>query len=224
MRKVITAAFVSMDGVMQAPGGPQEDPSGGFKYGGWVAPLADDDPVFGEEMGKLFGEPFDLLLGRRTYEIFAAHWPYAEGGSDDFIAKRFNGITKYVATRSREPLTWKGSVALHDAASDVAKLKQQDGPALVTQGSSNLIRTLLAHDLIDEIRLLTFPVVLGGGKKLFGSNGHAAAFRLTHSRISPNGIVSASYARAGEVQTGDYALDPPPPAELARREKLKREA
>jgi dihydrofolate reductase len=104
MRKVITAAFVSMDGVMQAPGGPQEDSTGGFKYGGWVAPLADDDPVFGEEMGKLFGEPFDLLLGRRTYEIFAAHWPYAEGGADDFIAKRFNGITKYVATRSREPL------------------------------------------------------------------------------------------------------------------------
>ena len=223
MRKLITAAFVSLDGVMQAPGGPAEDPSGGFKYGGWVAPLADDDPVFGEEMGKLFGEPFDLLLGRRTYDIFAAHWPYAEGGPDDSIAKSFNSATKYVATRSREPLTWQGSVALHDAASDVAKLKKKDGPVLLTQGSSDLIRTLLAHDLVDEVRLLTFPVVLGGGKKLFRSDARAAAFRLTQSRVSPNGIVIASYVRAGEVRTGDYAMHPPTPAEVARREKLKRE-
>ncbi len=222
-RKVIVAAFVSLDGVMQAPGGPAEDPSGGFKYGGWVAPLADNDPVFGEAMGKRFGEPFDLLLGRRTYDIFAAHWPYAEGGSDDFIAKRFNSVTKYVATRSREPLTWQRAVALHDAASDVAKLKDKDGPALLTQGSSELIQTLLAHDLIDEINLLTFPIVLGVGKKLFGTGARPAAFELTHSRVSPSGIVIARYERGGEVLTGDYSLDPPTPAEVARRERLKRE-
>ena len=129
MRKVIVGAMVSMDGVMQAPGGPEEDPTGGFKFGGWVAPLADVDPVFGEEIGKLFGEPFDLLLGRRTYDIFAAHWPYAEGGPYDDIAKTFNRITKYVATRKGVDLTWKGSVALRDAAKDVAKLKQDGRPS-----------------------------------------------------------------------------------------------
>ncbi|MGE0595044.1 MAG: dihydrofolate reductase family protein [Hyphomonadaceae bacterium] len=223
MRKLITGAFVSMDGVMQAPGGPQEDPSGGFKLGGWVAPLADDDPVFGEEMGKLFGEPFDLLLGRRTYDIFAAHWPYAEGGPDDGIARVFNAATKYVATRSNTALTWTRSVALHDAATDVAKLKQQDGPALVTQGSADLIQTLLKHDLIDELLILTFPVVLGHGKKLLSEGAAPAAFKLTRSRVSPSGIIIASYARDGAVKTGDYAMNPPTEAELARREKLARE-
>lgn len=223
MRKVITAAFVSLDGVMQAPGGPQEDPRGGFKYGGWVAPLADEDPVFGEEMGKLFGEPFDLLLGRFTYDIFAAHWPYAEGGPDDFIAKRFNSVTKYVATRSNAPLTWNDSVALRDAAKDVAKLKQQEGPTLLTQGSGDLIQTLLAHDLIDELTVLTFPVVLGSGKKLFRDGAHPGGYKLTQSRVSPNGIVIASYKRTGEVETGDFGTNPPTPAEAARREKLKRE-
>jgi dihydrofolate reductase len=223
MRKVVTGAMVSLDGVMQAPGGPQEDPTGGFKHGGWVAPLADNDAVLGEEMGRLFGEPFDLLLGRRTYDIFAAHWPYAESGPDEFIAGRFNGATKYVATRSRDPLAWEKSVAINDAAKDVAKLKQADGPALLTQGSSDLVQTLLAHDLIDELMLLTFPVVLGPGKKLFGSGAKPASFALTHSRVSPNGIVIASYKRAGTVKTGDYAMDPPTQAEVARREKLARE-
>jgi dihydrofolate reductase len=223
-RKVIVAAFVSLDGVMQAPGATEEDTSGGFKYGGWLVPLADDDPVFAEAESELFRGPFDLLLGRRTYDIFAAHWPYyPEGGPADFIAKRFNGVTKYVATRSREPLTWKGAVALPDAAADVAKLKTKDGPPLLTQGSSELIQTLLAHDLVDEVNVMTFPLLLGTGKKLFGSGARPAAFELTYSRVSPNGIVIARYDRAGEVQTGDYSLDPPAPAELARREQLKRE-
>ena len=128
MRKVIVGAFVSMDGVMQAPGGPEEDPTGGFKFGGWVAPVADVDPVFGEEVGKLFGEPFDLLLGRRTYDIFAAYWPYAEGGPYDDIARTFNRITKYVATRKGVDLSWKGSVALRDAAKDVAKTETRGRP------------------------------------------------------------------------------------------------
>jgi dihydrofolate reductase len=221
MRKVITGAFVSIDGVMQAPGGPQEDPTGGFAFGGWVVPYADE--VFGQAVKELFYQPFDLLLGRKTYEIFAAHWPYAESGPNDFIAQRFNNATKYVATRSKADLTWKGSVALHDAATDVARLKQENGPALLTQGSSDLIQTLLGNDLIDEIHTFTFPIVLGKGKKLFGAGAKPAAFKLVSSRVSPKGIMIGSYERAGAVATGDYAMDPPTPAEVARRARMKRE-
>ena len=221
MRKVIVGAFISLDGVMQAPGGPQEDPTGGFRYGGWVAPLADQ--AFGEEVDRMFSQPFDLLLGRKTYEIFAAFWPYAEGGPDDSVARAFNSATKYVATRKGVDLTWKGSVALRSAAPDVGKLKQENGPALITQGSTDLIRTLLAGDLVDEMNIFTFPVVLGGGKKLFGDAARAAAFRLVASRVSSNGIVIAQYVRDGSVKTGDFGVDPPTPAEVARREKLQRE-
>ncbi|TAK48596.1 MAG: deaminase [Xanthobacteraceae bacterium] len=224
MRKIIVGAFVSMDGVMQAPGGPEEDPTGGFKYGGWVAPIADVDPVFGEEVGKLFDQPFDLLLGRRTYDIFAAHWPHAEGGPYDDIARTFNRITKYVATRKGEDLTWKGSVALRDAAKDVAKLKQEDGPALVTQGSTEVVHALLAAGLVDEIRLFTFPILLGKGKCLFAKNSEPGAFKLTHSVVSPAGLIHAIYVRDGEVKTATIGgAEEPSPAELARREKLKRE-
>src|SRR5688572_12540585 len=127
MRKVIVGAMISLDGVMQAPGGPEEDPTGGFRFGGWVAPIVNADPVFGAELGKLFAQPFDLLLGRRTYEIFAAHWPYAEGGPYDELARTFNRVTKYVTTRKGVDLGWKGSVALRDAAVDVARLKREDG-------------------------------------------------------------------------------------------------
>jgi dihydrofolate reductase len=224
MRKVIVGAMLSMDGVMQAPGGPEEDPTGGFKFGGWVAPFADVDPVFGEEISKLFGEPFDLLLGRRTYDIFAAHWPYAEGGPYDDIAKAFNRATKYVATIKGVDLSWKGSVALRDAAKDVAKLKQQDGPALVTQGSTELVHALLAAGLVDEIRMFTFPVLLGKGKRLFDKNSQPRAFKLTHSAVSPTGLIHATYLRDGEVKTGTVGgAQEPSSAELARREKLKRE-
>src|SRR5689334_10837732 len=150
MRRVIVGAQVSMDGVMQAPGGPDEDPTGGFRFGGWTAPLA-PDPVFGQEIGRLLGQPFDLLLGRRTYEIFAAYWPYAEGD----IARQFNGVTKYVATRKGADLTWSVSVPLRDGAGDVARLKQEDGPPLLTQGSTELVHALLAAGLVDEIRTFT---------------------------------------------------------------------
>jgi dihydrofolate reductase len=221
MRKVITGAFVSLDGVMQAPGGPKEDPTGGFKLGGWVVPYMDE--VFGQAINELFGQPLELLLGRKTYEIFAAHWPYAEGGEYDFIAKRFNSITKYVATRSTMELTWAGSVALHDAAADVARLKREDGPALVTQGSSDLIQTLLANDLIDEINMFTFPIILGNGKKLFGEGAKPAAFALMDNKVTTKGVTIARYQRAGDVVTGDYAMDPPTPAEVMRRERMKRE-
>jgi dihydrofolate reductase len=221
MRKIITGAFVSLDGVMQAPGGPKEDPTGGFKLGGWVVPYMDE--VFGQAIDEMFSQPFDLLLGRKTYEIFAAHWPYAEGGGDDFIARRFNSVTKYVATRSTMELTWKGSVALHDAAADVARLKQEDGPALVTQGSSDLIQTLLANDLIDEISTFTFPIVLGNGKKLFGEGAKPAAFALMDNKVTTKGVTIARYRRAGAVVTGDFAMDPPTPQEVARRERVNRE-
>ena len=221
MRKVITGAFVSLDGVMQAPGGPKEDPTRGFTLGGWVVPYMDE--VFGQAINEMFGEPFELLLGRKTYEIFAAHWPYAGGGEDDFIAKRFNSVTKYVATRSTMELTWKGSVALRDAAADVARLKREDGPALLTQGSSNLIQTLLATDLIDEISTFTFPIVLGNGKKLFGEGSRPAAFTLVDNKLTTKGVSIARYQRAGNVVTGDFAMDPPTPAEVARRDRMNRE-
>ena len=224
MRRVIVGAFVSMDGVMQAPGGPEEDPTGGFELGGWVAPLA-ADPVFGEEVGKLFDQPFDLLLGRRTYDIFAAHWPYAEGGPYDDIARTFNRITKYVATRRGADLTWKGSVPLRDGAKEVAKLKQADGPALLTQGSTELVHSLLAAGLVDEIRTFTFPVLLGKGKRLFDESSEPRAFKLTHSAVSPHGLIHAIYVRDGEVETATIGgAQEPSAAELARREKLKREA
>jgi dihydrofolate reductase len=221
MRKVITGAFVSLDGVMQAPGGPKEDPTRSFKLGGWVVPYIDE--VFGQSIDELFGQPFDLLLGRKTYEIFAAHWPYAEGGEYNSIAKLFNSIRKYVATRSNMELTWAGSIALHDAAADVARLKRENGAALITQGSSDLLQTLLTNDLIDEINIFTFPIVLGKGKKLFGEGAKPAAFALKDSRVTTKGVTIARYQRAGAVATGDFTMDPPTDAEVARRERMNRE-
>ena len=222
MRKVVTGAFISLDGVMQAPGGPKEDPTQGFNLGGWVVPHMDGE--LGEAIDEMLSSPFDLLLGRRTYEIFAAHWPYAEGGADDLIAKRFNYITKYVATRSPMTLTWRNSVALPDAGRDVARLKQEDGPALITQGSSELIQTLLANDLIDEIRLFVFPILLGNGKRLFGEGTKPAGFALLDSKVTGAGVIIGRYERAGKVATGDYAMDPPTQAEVARRKRLDHEA
>ena len=166
------------------------------ELGGRVVPYMDE--VFGQAIDEMFGQPFALLLRRKTYEIFAAHWPYAEGGEDDFIAKRFN-ITKYVATRSNKELMWRGSVALHDAAADVARLKEENGPALVTQGSSDLIQSLLAHNLIDEICLFTFPLVLGKGKTLFGEGAKPAAFSLKDNRATTKGVMIARYERAGAI-------------------------
>ena len=158
MRKVIAGAFVSLDGVMQAPGAPEEDPTGGFKHGGWTFPYFDE--TVGQALDETFSRPFDLLLGRKTYEIFAAHWPYEEGGPHDFIAKLFNKATKYVATTSSAPLKWTPSVAILEPATDVARLKRQDGPDLLIQGSSVLIQTLLDNDLIDQMNLLVYKHLL----------------------------------------------------------------
>lgn len=228
MRKIVTGAFISLDGVMQAPGGPEEDPTGGFRFGGWVAPLFDD--VIGQSIDRSFSEPFDLLLGRRTYDIFAAHWPYVEtdpsasavDALNAEIAQKFNKLTKYVATHHPETLTWRNSQALGpDVAGAVRELKQSDGPILLTQGSTELLQLLLQHDLIDELRLVILPVVLGNGKRLFGGGAVPAAFKLTSSTASPNGALVANYERAGEVQTGSFAMETPTEAELERRRKLR---
>ena len=221
MRKIIVGAQVSIDGVMQAPGGPTEDPTKGFKFGGWSMPYFDE--VFGEEIDRLF-KNFDLLLGRKTYEIFAAYWPYYdEGGSDGGIAKLFNEIKKYAVSRSGEVDTsWQGSVLLRDIA-DVKRLKQEDGPNLVTQGSTELVHALLANDLVDAMSIFTVPVVLGGGKKLFADGSAPHSFKLTSSRVSSTGVLIGHYARDGEIKISDGALDSPSKREIARQERMKRE-
>ena len=222
MRKIIVGAQVSLDGVMQGPGAPWEDPTKGFQFGGWVMPYFDE--VFGEEIDRVFQEKCDLLLGRRTYEIFAAYWPYySETASHGGIAKLFNAITKYVVSRSGDVDTsWQGSVLLRDIA-DVKRLREEDGPNLVTQGSTALVHALLAHDLVDAISTFTMPVVLGGGKKLFVDGSAPHSYKLTRSRVSTTGLMIAHYQRAGEIKIGDTAVDSPSDAELARRERMKRE-
>jgi len=222
MRKIIVGAMVSMDGVMQAPGGPSEDPTKGFKFGGWVMPYFDE--VFREEVDRVFKEKRDLLLGRKTYEIFAAYWPYYdETAPDGGIAKLFKDIKKYVVSLSGEVDTsWAGSVLLRDVA-DVKRLKQEDGPNLVTQGSTELVHALLANDLVDAMSIFTVPVVLGGGKKLFADGSAPHSFELTSSRISSTGVLISHYERSGEIKIGDTELDSPSEREIARQERMKRE-
>ncbi|MDB5721981.1 MAG: bifunctional deaminase-reductase domain protein [Alphaproteobacteria bacterium] len=220
MRKIVAAAFVSLDGVMQAPGGPSEDPTGGFAFGGWSVNHWDE--AMGQFMGRMFAAPFDLLLGRKTYEIFAAHWPYVD--KDDPIGPLFDSVTKYVATSSAEPLSWANSVSLGgDAAGAVAELRRGEGPMLLTQGSSVLLQTLLGHDLIDEFRLLTFPLLLGRGKRLWGEGTRPRGLRLVESQVSTTGVTMAVYERAGEISTGSFQLAEPTEAEIARQARMKRE-
>jgi dihydrofolate reductase len=219
MRKLIGGAFVSLDGVMQAPGGPEEDPTGGFPHGGWLAPIFDEG--LGNQVDTLFGQPFDLLLGRRTYEIFAAHWPFVP--EDDAIGVTFANIRKYVLSRGGVDLSWQGSVRL-ESLDELARLKQGDGPNLVIQGSSTLYPQLLEHGLIDRLVVMTAPVLLGTGKRLFGEGTPARAWRLIEHRVTANGMAMGTYERAGPVESGSFAMDDPSPAELARREKLRTEA
>lgn len=215
MREIVAVTFLSLDGVMQAPGGPDEDLTGGFGFGGWSVPYWDD--AMNEAIVKTFAEPFDLLLGRRTYEIFAAHWPHAESGP---ISDAFNGVTKYVASRSPLQLDWQNSVHLRgDVAAEVRALKRQDGPRLLLQGSGDLIQTLLRHDLIDELGLWTFPLILGSGKRLLGEGALPVAMQLTGSKASSTGVVMSSYRRAGEIKPGSFAPEQPSEAEIARRRK-----
>jgi dihydrofolate reductase len=218
VRKVVVAAFVSLDGVMQAPGGPEEDPTGGFEHGGWVFPYWDE--VVDEAMGESFSRPFDLLLGRKTYEIFAAHWPF----TNEEPADLFNRVAKYVATSSTEPLAWQNSIRLEGGVTEaVARLKQERGPDLLTQGSSVLVQSLLAAELVDELNLLVFPVLLGRGKRLFGEGTAPAELELTQSRTSSTGVVIGRYRPIGPVRTGSFALAEPTGAELTRRKRMEKE-
>lgn len=189
--------FLSLDGVMQAPGGPEEDTSGGFEYGGWTAPLFDE--ILGKEMDKQMGEPFDLLLGRKTYDIFANYWPKQENNLFADV------VNKYVVSDEEITTEWEGTVQITgNVVAEIKKLKQQDGPVLQVHGSGNFIQTLLKNDLIDELWLKIFPITLGKGKRLFGEGTVPAAFTLTESKTSPSGVIIANYKRAGEVKTGSF--------------------
>jgi dihydrofolate reductase len=199
MRKIIVLSFVTLDGVMQAPGGPTEDTSGGFAHGGWTVPYFDE--FLGNVMAEQMGRPFDLLLGRKTYDIFAAYWPH----QSDPTAATLNNAQKYVASRSARNLDWSNSVLLKDdVAEKIRELKGGNGPELQVHGSGNLIQTLLKNDLVDELWLKIFPIALGTGKRLFGEGTMPGAFALRDSKTSPLGVVVASYERAREVKTGSF--------------------
>jgi dihydrofolate reductase len=197
MRRLIVNTFLTLDGVMQAPGGPEEDTDGDFRYGGWSAPYWDDR--MGEVMGAWMTPPFDIVLGRRTYEIFAGFWPHSE----DPGAKELNEARKYVASRTLTSVDWQNSELLgEDVPAAVGALKDEDGPVLQVHGSADLLQTLIREDLIDELQIFTFPVVIGSGKRLFGDGTIPAAFELVQSETSSTGVVISAYRRAGDVQTG----------------------
>jgi dihydrofolate reductase len=215
MRKLVVNTFLTLDGVMQAPGGPEEDPAGGFTHGGWSVNYWDD--VMGRHMGEAFTNPFDLLLGRKTYEIFAAHWPHV----DDPGAAELNSATKYVASRTLDKVEWSNSILIEgDVAEQVARLKEEDGPEIQVHGSSDLIQTLLRADLVDEFRLMIFPLVLGSGKRLFADGAIPAGLKVVDSKTSSTGVVIATYERAGEIEYGSFALAEPTEAEAERRRRL----
>jgi dihydrofolate reductase len=218
MRKVVAVTSLTLDGVMQAPGGPEEDPSGGFRYGGWSVPYFDE--MLGEAAGETFEKPLELLLGRKTYEIFAAHWPYAEGP----IADQLNSATKHVASRTLTSLDWSNSRLLEgDVQTAVDGLKDEDGPELMVLGSSDFLQTLLAHGLVDEFRLWIFPVYVGAGKRLFGGDAVPSGLELVESGVSTTGVVTTIYRRTGDVQTGSFAFEEPTEREVERREAMKAE-
>ena len=196
MRKLVILSFISLDGVMQAPGGKGEDPSGGFDLEGWTVPFFDDES--GEEMGKQMKQPFDLLLGHKTYDIFASYWPQH---ADNWPG--VNEATKYVVANGEVKADWQNTTQIKgDVAAEIRKLKEQDGPVLQVHGSGNMIQTLLKNDLADELWLKFFPVTLGKGKKLFAEGTIPAAFTLTDHSVMPTGVIFANYIRAGEIQTG----------------------
>jgi dihydrofolate reductase len=213
MRIVAVNSFISLDGVMQSPGGPDEDPTGGFTHGGWAVNYFDD-----EMMGLVAeAEPYELLLGRGTYEIFAAHWPYDEGP----IADHLNGTRKHVASTTLEQVEWNNSTLITgDVAEYVATLKSQDGPEIQVHGSPGLIQTLLEHDLIDEFRMWIFPVVIGTGKRFFGDGTIPAGLELADSKVTKTGVTINTYERAGDINSGSFEFDEPTEAEIDRRQRL----
>lgn len=198
MRKLIVLTFLSLDGIIQAPGSTEEDTSGGFKYGGWTVPYF--DKLLGNVMDEQMGKPFDLLLGRVTYDIFASYWPEH---ADEWPG--INEATKYVVSHESLELTWENSVQLEgNVVEEIKELKSGDGPDLQVYGSGNFIQTLLKHDLVDELWLKTFPITLGTGKRLFAEGTIPAAFELIDSKVSSSGVIVANYKRAGEVKTGSF--------------------
>ncbi|MCM8729911.1 dihydrofolate reductase family protein [Hephaestia sp. GCM10023244] len=216
MRRIVGGAFVSLDGVMQGPGGPEEDTQGGFASGGWMAALFEE--AVGHQVDTLFAPPFDLLLGRRTYDIFAAHWPFMP--ADDPIAASFATIDKYVLTRSDERLEWEGSHRLADVDA-LAALKAGDGPTLVIQGSSTLYPQLLQRGLLDRLVLMVAPVTLGAGKRLFGDGTPPGAFRLVEQRLTPGGVLMSTYEPDGALKTDSFEMETPSAREMARRDKME---
>ena len=216
MRKLTGAVFQSIDGVMQAPGGPEEDPTSNFRLGGWAHPFWDESPFDDVIMGE-----YDLLLGKRTYDIFAAYWPYNQ---DNPIGEKFQRINKYVLTHFEEPLCWDNSHRLSgDTAEAIAALKKNEGRDLLIQGSSTLYPPLFSAGLIDRLILMTFPVVLGDGKRIFDRSEKPGALKLVDHFVSKTGVLFTTYEPAGEVQTGTFASKEPSKAELQRRDKWARE-
>ncbi|HLB70023.1 MAG TPA: dihydrofolate reductase family protein [Candidatus Methanoperedens sp.] len=212
MRQLIVSTFITLDGVMQAPGGPEEDPTGGFTYGGWSFNYWDD--MMGQVMGEFMAKPSELLLGRKTYEIFAAHWPYIK---DDPVADKLNSVKKYVVSRTFDEVIWNNSTLITgNVVHAIRNLKEQKGPEIQVHGSGNLIQTLLKHDLIDEFRLWIFPVTIGKGKR----GTQPASLKLIDIKTSTTGVIIATYEPAGEIKTGSFSLDNPSEVELERRKRL----
>jgi dihydrofolate reductase len=229
MRKIILQSFITLDGVMQSPGGPYEDPTGKFSYGGWAVNYFDESMM--KFVSKSTSQPFELLLGRRTYEIFAAHWPFVnekhkknpkENTLDDPFANTMNSVKKYVVSHVPLVLPWNNTKLLSgDTVEEIRKIKETDGPEIQVHGSGNMIQTLLKNDLVDEIRLMMFPITLGKGKKLFDEGTRPSAFKLTSSGTSSTGVYMAIYEKSGVVQMGTAEFDTPTKAELDRRRSLK---
>jgi dihydrofolate reductase len=212
MRRIIGAAFSTLDGVIQGPGGPSEDTTGGFRFSGWLPPVGDD--AIDQKIGELFGRPFALLLGRRTYEIFAAYWPYAPDEMAE-IRDPFNRCTKYVVTHRDEPLAWQNSERVDIEA--LRKIKQGDGPDLVIQGSSTLYPQLIEAGLLDELTLMISPIILGEGKRLFGEGTPPRTLKMTNHRVSDAGSIIVTYQPAGPVEIGTYVTTPPSEREEERQ-------
>ena len=220
MRRLIVSTFASLDGIMQAPGGPEEDPTGGFTLGGWMWGYGDDSMDM--SASGFDGKDRELVLGRRTYQIFEAYWPYQP--DDHPIAKTLNAAKKYVASRTLTTLHWNNSTLLHgDVVSAISVLKARPGPDLQMIGSSNLIQTLQAASLIDEYNVWTFPVVLGQGKRLLSENAKPSALRLVRSQISTSGVVMSTYVPSGDIQPGSFPSAEPSEKELARRKRMANE-
>ena len=204
MRELVVLTFLTLDGVMQAPGGPEEDPAGGFDHGGWSFGYWDEEME--KAMGESMASPFDLVLGRKTYEIFASHWPQ----SDDPAAELLNSATKHVASNTLKELEWENSKLIEpDVPEGIRAFKEEDGPELQVHGSANLIQTLLEHGLVDEFRLKIFPLVLGTGKRLFDGGTVPAGLELTSSRITPGGVIAATYSSGAEIRYGSFAAEAP---------------